>query len=129
MTDVSRFRVFSDEQWAILEPLLPSHQGKVGRPFGDHRHVVEGIAYRYRTGVAWRDLPAEFGPWQTLWKRHRKYAQDGTWDRISQLMTGATWTGRSVSMPPSRGRISTRPIPPDRISPQGAFFELHVYRA
>lgn len=44
---------------------------------------MEGIIYRYRTGIPWRDLPRdEFGPWQTVWKRHRRYAGDGTWDRI-----------------------------------------------
>ena len=45
--------------------------------------MVEGIIYRYRTGIPWRDLPRErFGPWQTVWKRHRRYAGDGTWDRV-----------------------------------------------
>jgi transposase len=44
--------------------------------------VVEGIVYRYRTGVAWRDLPREFGPWQTVWKRHARFSRDGTWDRL-----------------------------------------------
>lgn len=79
----SRFRAFSDEQWARVEPLLPSNVGRQGRPFGDNRKVVEGIVYRYRTGIAWRDLPREqFGPWQTVWKRHRRYAGDGTWDRV-----------------------------------------------
>lgn len=44
---------------------------------------MEGIIYRYRTGVPLRDLPgSEFGPWQTVWKRHRRYAGDGTWDRV-----------------------------------------------
>lgn len=82
-TSVSRFAVFSDEDWARVEPLLPSNQGRRGRPFGDHRRVVEGIVYRYRTGIPWRDLPREtFGPWQTVWKRHRRYAADGTWDRV-----------------------------------------------
>jgi len=39
--------------------------------------------YRYRTGIPWRDLPREqFGPWQTVWKRHRRFAGDGTWDRV-----------------------------------------------
>ena len=33
-------------------------------------------------GSPWRDLPAEFGPWQTVWKRHRRFAGDGTWDRV-----------------------------------------------
>jgi transposase len=38
--------------------------------------VVEGIMFRYRTGVAWRDLPGRFGPWQTVWKQHHRYATD-----------------------------------------------------
>lgn len=38
--------------------------------------------YRYRTGVAWRDLPKRFGPWQTVWKRHHRFATDGTWDKL-----------------------------------------------
>ena len=75
--------MLSDEQWARIEPLLPSSVGKKSRPFRDHRQVVEGIIYRYRTGIPWRDLPREqFGPWQTVWKRHRRFAGDGTWDQV-----------------------------------------------
>ena len=67
--------------------LLPSNQGRRGHPFGDHRRVEEGIIYRYRTGVPWRDLPAtQFGPWQTVWKRHRRFAGDGTWDRVLTML-------------------------------------------
>jgi len=77
-----RTRVLTDAQWARISPLMPSSDGKQGKPFRDHRQVVEGIIYRYRTGVAWRDVPAEFGPWQTVWKRHRRLAGDGTWDRV-----------------------------------------------
>lgn len=79
---MSRFRVFTDEQWARVQPMLSSSDGQRGRPFRDHRQVVEGIVYRYRCGIAWRDLSAAFGPWQTVWKRHRRLSADGTWDRI-----------------------------------------------
>lgn len=80
---VSRDEVFSEEQWQRIEPLLPCAGARGGRPFRDHRQVVEGIAFRYRTGIPWRDLPRDrFGPWQTVWKRHRRFAQDGTWDKI-----------------------------------------------
>lgn len=91
----SRYRVLDDVQWERISPLLPSNCGKRGHPFGDDRRVVEGIVYRYRTGVAWRDLPREeFGPWQTVWKRHRRYAQDGTWDRVlATLLTQADAAG------------------------------------
>lgn len=83
MTKSSRFRALSDEQWSQIAPLLPSNAGRRGRPFGEDRRVVEGIVYRYRTGVPWRDLPREeFGPWRTVWKRHRRCAGDGTWDRV-----------------------------------------------
>lgn len=86
--------MFTDEQWELIEPLLPSSDGLRGRAFGNNRLVVEGIAYRFRTGVAWRDLPSGFGPWQTVWKRHRRYAGDGTWDRVlAALLTSADANG------------------------------------
>ncbi len=70
--------MLTDAQWERIEPLLPKNAGKVGRPFVDHRTVVEGIAYRYRTGIPWRNLPREaFGPWQTVWKRHKKVLRTG----------------------------------------------------
>ncbi|WP_374214079.1 IS5 family transposase [Rhodococcus pyridinivorans] len=83
----SRFRQFTDEQWQRIEHLLPSNSGRQGHPFRDNRKVVEGIIYRYRAGIPWRDLPREeFGPWQTVWKRHARYAEDGTWDRVLQTI-------------------------------------------
>lgn len=66
----------------MLEPLLPCSDGRPGRPFRDRRQVVEGIVHRYRAGLAWRDLPERFGPWQTVWKRHHRYVMDGTWDKV-----------------------------------------------
>lgn len=92
----SRFRAFTDEQWARVEPLLPSNAGKQGHPFRDNRRVVEGIVYRYRTGIPWRDLPREvFGPWQTVWKRHRRYAADGTWDKVlEEILAEADAAGK-----------------------------------
>lgn len=91
---MSRFRVLTDAQWAVIEPLLPSREGCRGRQFRDSRQVIEGIIYRYRTGIPWRDLPARFGPWQTVWKRHHRYSSDGTWDRIlSTLISRADAAG------------------------------------
>jgi transposase len=79
---MSRERVVTDEQWARIEPLMPSPDGQKSRPFRNHRQVVEGIIYRLRTGIAWRDLPASFGPWQTVWKRQQRFSIDGAWDMI-----------------------------------------------
>ncbi len=72
----------SDEFWAVVEPLLPTSQGRRGRPWADHRVMLEGICWRYRTGSPWRDVPVEFGPWQTVWKRHFRWSTDGMYGRI-----------------------------------------------
>lgn len=51
--------------------------------------------YRYRTGIAWRDLPEQFGPWQTGWKRHRRFSLDETWNRLlTRLHAAADATGQ-----------------------------------
>ncbi|WP_374112574.1 transposase [Georgenia sp. EYE_87] len=53
---VSRTAVLSDAEWALIEPLMPSTRGRRGRPFRNHRMVVEGIIYRYRTGIPQRNM-------------------------------------------------------------------------
>jgi transposase len=71
----------TDSQWKLLEPLLPVSNGRHGR-WRDHRQVINGILYRLRTGVPWRDLPERFGPWKTAYERHRLWSADGTWERL-----------------------------------------------
>ena len=66
----------------MIEPLLPSSAGCRGGQWRDHRQVLEAILWRYRTGSPWRDLPAEFGPWQTVWKRLNRWSGDGTLDTL-----------------------------------------------
>jgi transposase len=74
----------SDEEWAIFEPFLttPSPQG--GRPPVDHRRVLDGILWICRTGAGWRDLPAEFGNWNSVWRQHRRWSVSGVWDVMLQ---------------------------------------------
>lgn len=94
LTD-DRYTALTDEQWKRLEPLLPSNKGRRGRPFENNRKIVDGIVYRARTGIQWRDLPRErFGPWQTVWKRHRRYAATGAWDTVlAQILAEADAAG------------------------------------
>ena len=77
-----RAGVFDDELWALIEPVLPSGAGCRGRPWNDHRRTLEGIAWRFRTGSPWRDLPLCFGKFQSVWERHRRWSADGTYDRM-----------------------------------------------
>ena len=50
---------------------------------------LEAIIYRYRCGIAWRDLPEVYGPWQTVWTWHRRLAEKGTWDTVLATLTAA----------------------------------------
>lgn len=71
----------SDAQWARLEPHLPKNVGRGGR-WKCHRKVINGILFRQRTGIPWRDLPTRFGKWKTCHDRHRRWAADGTWENV-----------------------------------------------
>ncbi|GAA4819646.1 hypothetical protein GCM10023220_60570 [Streptomyces ziwulingensis] len=72
----------TDEQWAMLEPLLPKG-AKAGRPsVWSRRLLIDGIRFRVRTGVPWRDVPAEYGPWARIYDLFRRWQRDGTWQRI-----------------------------------------------
>lgn len=72
----------TDKAWAVIEPLLPVNGG--GRRWRDHRQVINAILWKLRTGAPWRDLPERYGPWKTAHERLRKWAADGTWDKILQ---------------------------------------------
>jgi len=86
--------------------------------------VIEGIIYRYRTGIPWRDLPAEFGPWQTVWKRHRRYSLDGTWDQVlTKLLTDADAAGEidwQVSVDSTIARVHQHGATARRSSARGS---------
>ncbi len=74
-------------EWECLRPFLPVSNRRCGR-WRDHRQVIDGILHRVRTGVQWRDLP-EFGPWKTVYERHRLWSADGTWERLLQQVQAA----------------------------------------
>jgi transposase len=70
-----------DEEWERLRSLLPSNPGRGGR-WADHRATINGVFWRARTGCPWRDMPAEYGNWVTVYKRHNRWSQDGTWAAV-----------------------------------------------
>jgi transposase len=56
---------------------------KPGRPpTWSKRQLIDGIRWRTRTGAPWRDVPARYGPWQTIYGLFRRWQRDGTWQRI-----------------------------------------------
>ncbi|MFC8491515.1 IS5 family transposase [Streptomyces sp. NPDC057235] len=72
----------TDEQWAVLERLLPK-DARVGRPLvWSRRRLIDGIRFRVRTGVPWRDVPVTYGPWNRIYDSFRRWQRNGTWQRI-----------------------------------------------
>ncbi|WP_235840412.1 IS5 family transposase [Corynebacterium yudongzhengii] len=83
---MSRFQLLTDAQWEMVADLLPRRTGRKVRPFSDPRQMLEGILYRLRVGIPWRDLPDCFGSWQTVYTWHNRMARDGTWNVILERM-------------------------------------------
>ena len=74
----------SDAQWEAIACLFPDrrHNGKAGRPWKDHRPLVNGILWHLHTGAPWPDTPERYGPWQTVYDRFNRWRKDGTWAKV-----------------------------------------------
>lgn len=71
----------TDQEWALLEPLLPK-PARFGRPpRHEMREIVNAIRYFVRTGVQWRCLPNEFPPWKTVYWWWNKWSKEGAWQK------------------------------------------------
>jgi transposase len=83
----------SDTQWAAIAPLLPSFGGK---PRVDDRRVISGILHRFREGLRWRALPAEYGPRTTVFNRFNRWSRAACGKTYSPPSRPATtsWTSR-----------------------------------
>jgi putative transposase len=72
----------TDDEWRVLEPLIPPAKPG-GRPRSvDVREVLNGIRYVLRSGGAWRLLPHDLPPWETVYAYFRRWAEDGTWETV-----------------------------------------------
>lgn len=76
----------TDEQWAMVEPLIPARAARTGRPASNRRIVLNGIFWLLHTGAPWRDLPERFGPWQTIYHHFAKWRREGVFARIVEAL-------------------------------------------
>jgi transposase len=80
--------VLKDEQWECIAPLLPGKAGDPGRTGSDNRLFLEAVLWMVRTGAPWRDLPEAFGCWNSVFRRFRRWAQAGLFERLFQILSG-----------------------------------------
>ncbi|MFJ9240115.1 IS5 family transposase [Streptomyces anulatus] len=89
---VMRRHELTDREWELLAPLIP--RAVRGRPRAEDRRIINGMVYKIRKGISWRDLPERYGSWQTVYTRFRRYAIDGVFTRaLRQIQTRADAAG------------------------------------
>lgn len=74
--------VVRDDQWVRISSLMPGKAGDRGRSGHDNRLFLEAILWIARTGAPWRDLPPEFGNWNSVYVRFRRWARAGVWAQL-----------------------------------------------
>jgi len=80
--------VISDHAWSLIESLLPGTSRSRGVTAKDNRLFLEAVLWRVRVGGPWRDLPCGFGEWNSVFRRFRRWAQSGVFDRIFEAVSG-----------------------------------------
>lgn len=99
----------TDAEWTLLAPLIPPAKTG-GRPARDRREILDAISYVIRTGGAWRLLPHDFPPWQTVYHYVRLWRIDGTWERIHDALRDQVREGAGHSREPHAGSIDSQSV-------------------
>jgi transposase len=73
----------TDAEWAALSPFLMERPVRRGRPPGDHRRVLNAILWVARSGAPWRELPADLGNWNSVFRQYRRWTRSGVWDKAA----------------------------------------------
>lgn len=84
---MARRYALRDDQWERIKDLLPGRAETVGATARDNRLFVEAVLYRYRAGIAWRDLPERFGRWKSVHTRFSRWAQRGVWKQLFDTLS------------------------------------------
>jgi transposase len=82
-----------DDEWSVLEHLLPAGK-KAGRPpKWTKRQLIDGIRWRTRVGCPWRDVPSWYGSWQRIYGLFRQWQRNGTWAAVISRLQAAADAG------------------------------------
>ena len=100
----------SDAEWTLIEPHLPAPRAP-GRPrVHPLREILNAIFYVVRSGCAWRLVPHEFPPWQTVYHYWRAWRLDGMWERLHTRLRAAVRAAAGRDPQPSGGIIDAQSV-------------------
>ena len=75
-------RELTDLDWQRIKGLLPGKEGDKGRHGEDNRLFIDAVLWIARAGAPWRDLPPQFGNWNSVFQRFRRWGKRSVWERI-----------------------------------------------
>jgi transposase len=90
--------LLTDAEWEFFRPFLTERGVAGGRPPSNHRRVLDAIFWIARTGAPWRDLPAELGNWNSVWRQFRRWTESGIWEVLLQALADAGGRADAVQM-------------------------------
>ena len=90
-----------DDQFERIAALLPGKAGDPGCTAADNRMFVGAVLWIARTGGSWRDLPAQFEPWNSVYQRFARWSRRGVWHRVFALLAQDADFEVTVRPPPS----------------------------
>lgn len=112
----------TDEQWDLLEPLIPAICQDAAYWVHSRREIVDAILYVLRSGCPWRLLPQEFPAWQTVYHYFRRWRREGIWDQILATLRMQMRTRQGREPEPSAGSIDSQSIKTSAVrGPQKGF--------
>ena len=112
----------TDDQWVQLEPLLPKPKSgtrKGGRPATDLREVVNAVFHHLRGGAAWRLLPHDFPPWQTVYGYFRAWREAGMWEAVHARLREDVRLDAGAPPTPETLRVDSQTVKTTAGGPKG----------
>ena len=104
----------SDEEWTLLEPLLASSERRGRPPKWTLRRVADAVFYLLRSGCAWRMLPREYPPWQTVYYHFRRWRLDGRLRRAHDALRAEVRAREGRARDPSAAVIDSQAVKTSR---------------
>jgi putative transposase len=100
----------TDREWEYIKDMIPAAKPGGRNRVTDMRRTLNAIFYLTRTGCAWRYLPLEYPPWQTVYGYFRKWRLDGTWQRIHDRLRGEVREQEGRERQPSAAIIASQSV-------------------
>ena len=111
----------TDQEWRLIQPLIPQNQGPGRKMSLNLRDVLDAIFYVVRPGVQWRALPGDFPHWKSVYYHFRKWVKDGTWRAINAALCRLARQKRGRNPSPTGALIDTQSVKTTALASERGF--------